>query len=307
LEIEHEIDTLSISVVIPTTGRPTLHAAVESALRQSRQVLEVLVVADTTDEVVTPEDARVRVIRVGPGAGGNVARQRGVEEAAGEVVALLDDDDEWFPEKLRLQLRSVIGAPRGLWISTCRLQATFEDGSTAIWPEAPIEAGETLPRYLFARKKLRGGHGLIQSSTLVFPTSLARRIPFDAKLPFHQDIGWLMDVVNSEPAVLIDQVWEPLVVFNIRGGSLSRSITIDGSITWAVDHLGPIDRKLVGDFILTQTMNVARQQISTPRAIHTFKMGNRVGSPSILAEIHALSVIAETLIRSGGRRLKRAQ
>ncbi|MCU1481327.1 MAG: hypothetical protein JWQ19_2113 [Subtercola sp.] len=265
-------------------------------LQQTYRVSEVLVVADTLANLDLPDDDRIRVIRVGPGAGGNVARQTGVEQARFPIVGLLDDDDEWYEEKIQTQLEAVqsTGDLEGDWIATCRLDTRFSDDTRVVWPDAPIEKTESLPVYLFARKKFRGGHGLIQSSTLLFPRDLAIRVPFDAALPFHQDIGWLMDVYGNNPSTRIVQPWMPLMVFHIAGGSLSRSITVDGSVDWAVKHLGKINNRLVGDFILTQTMNVARQHGSPREAFRVIRLGMSRGRPSGKALVHAAFVTAET-------------
>jgi len=71
---------VSVSVVIPTIGRPELSEAVRSALDQDYPVHEIVVCLDAMLDVEPqlPDDRRIRVLRVGPGAGGNVARQEGI-------------------------------------------------------------------------------------------------------------------------------------------------------------------------------------------------------------------------------------
>lgn len=85
----------------------SLSDAVTSALRQIERNIEVVIVDDgSTDN--TPEiaqrfeadDERVRVlaneVNVGPGA----SRNKGIDAARGEWIALLDADDRWLPERL---------------------------------------------------------------------------------------------------------------------------------------------------------------------------------------------------------------
>lgn len=86
----------SVSVVIPSVGRPVLREVVSAALAQG--ALEVLVVADRSrdrvDAALAPDltaDARLRVLP-GDGRGSAAARQIGVDAAVGDVVLLLDDD-----------------------------------------------------------------------------------------------------------------------------------------------------------------------------------------------------------------------
>ncbi|MCV4871952.1 glycosyltransferase family 2 protein, partial [Escherichia coli] len=91
-------------VIIPTYnyGR-FIAAAVESALGQTLGPAEVIVVddgsADTTAEAVARFGGRVRYIRQ-ENAGVCRARNRGVEESRGELIAFLDADDIWEPTKL---------------------------------------------------------------------------------------------------------------------------------------------------------------------------------------------------------------
>jgi glycosyltransferase involved in cell wall biosynthesis len=99
-----------VSVVIPTYNRADLiERSVKSALQQTHQELEVIVVDDaSTDQ--TPavlarlEDSRVRVIRHERNEGQCRARNRGVRESRGRYVAFLDSDDEWLPPKVERQL-----------------------------------------------------------------------------------------------------------------------------------------------------------------------------------------------------------
>ena len=97
----------SISVIIPVyNGSRYLGAAIESILAQTRPPEELIVVDDgSTDDSAAAAIGfgdRVRLIRhlnKGPAA----ARNRGVEAARGDVVAFLDADDLWVPEKLDIQ------------------------------------------------------------------------------------------------------------------------------------------------------------------------------------------------------------
>jgi hypothetical protein len=115
--------TLSTSIVIPTCNRAhLLGRALSSALPHAGPEDEILVIddgsTDNTEAVVRQfRDPRVRFVRqVRCGAG--AARNRGVREAAGDLIAFLDDDDEWLPFKLDLQRRLLAGAPSVLFCFT---------------------------------------------------------------------------------------------------------------------------------------------------------------------------------------------
>lgn len=92
----------TISVVIPLYNKEREVArAIRSVLAQTLQPLELIVVDDgSTDrsaaEVEAFREPLARLIRQ-PNGGVCAARNRGIAEARGEYVALLDADDEWEP------------------------------------------------------------------------------------------------------------------------------------------------------------------------------------------------------------------
>src|SRR6478736_9164920 len=83
--------------------------AVESALAQDypRERFEVVVIddgsTDRTPEVLASFGDAIRVVRQ-ENAGLTAATARGIREARGELIALLDADDAWRPDKLRRQV-----------------------------------------------------------------------------------------------------------------------------------------------------------------------------------------------------------
>ncbi len=95
---------MRISVVIPSYNRRhTLERALESAFAQTSPVDEVILVDDgSTDgsaEMVAQAYAAVKIIRQ-PNLGVSAARNRGINAARFDWIALLDSDDSWLPEKI---------------------------------------------------------------------------------------------------------------------------------------------------------------------------------------------------------------
>ncbi|HIK17371.1 MAG TPA: glycosyltransferase family 2 protein [Leptolyngbyaceae cyanobacterium M33_DOE_097] len=101
-----------LSIIIPTHNRPhLLPLAVQSALNQTFQDLEVVVVDDASRKPVSlPEDSRVRVIRLEQGVGGAGARNVGTTAARGRWVTYLDDDDRLLPNMAELSLSALTAA-----------------------------------------------------------------------------------------------------------------------------------------------------------------------------------------------------
>lgn len=99
----------TISVVIPAfNAARTLTASLNSALQQTRPPLEVIVIDNnssdgTADAARNFADSRVRVISCSR-AGAGAARNVGATNATGDLIAFLDADDRWHPEKLSYQV-----------------------------------------------------------------------------------------------------------------------------------------------------------------------------------------------------------
>jgi glycosyltransferase involved in cell wall biosynthesis len=97
-----------ISCIVPVyNGERFLAEALDSILAQTYRPLEILLSddgsTDGTPEVAARYAKQIRYLKhanAGPGA----ARNRGLELAQGEFVALLDADDLWHPEKLERQM-----------------------------------------------------------------------------------------------------------------------------------------------------------------------------------------------------------
>jgi len=101
-----------VSAVITTHNRANLVVnAINSVLTQTYEDFELLIVDDASEDdteeaIKAIVDNRIRYIKIPPdeSKGGNYARNLGVKESKGELIAFLDDDDEWLPDKLARQL-----------------------------------------------------------------------------------------------------------------------------------------------------------------------------------------------------------
>lgn len=112
-------ELLTISVVIPAyNSAPYIARAIESVLTQTSPAEEIIVVddgsSDNTADVVHSYESRIIYIRQG-NAGVSVARNTGIETATSDWVAFLDADDEWVPDKLKLQREHLARNPHLVW------------------------------------------------------------------------------------------------------------------------------------------------------------------------------------------------
>lgn len=98
-----------VSVVIPAYNSAAFVAdAISSALSQTYQPVECVVVDDGSDDGTADEVARftdrVRYLSQ-QNEGVSSARNRGVAAANGQYVSFLDADDLWLPQKIELQMK----------------------------------------------------------------------------------------------------------------------------------------------------------------------------------------------------------
>jgi glycosyltransferase involved in cell wall biosynthesis len=106
---------MSVSVIIPTYNRAhTLPRAIDSVLSQTLAPLEIIVVDDgSVDDTARLMHERYDQYDYHQQANQGVssARNRGIDKARGEWIALLDSDDRWLPNKLQTQFDALAGSP----------------------------------------------------------------------------------------------------------------------------------------------------------------------------------------------------
>lgn len=261
-----------VSAVIPTRDRPALLAcAVRSALRQSWARLEVIVVVDGPDpataaQLETLADPRLRTVLLPRPSGASAARNAGVRAARGEWIALLDDDDEWLPDKIERQMRAVADSRDWFPIVSCRLIAQSPCAGRVL-PRRVCHPLEAVADYLFCRPALFDSGGLLQTSTLLAPRDLLLAIPFREELRLHQDWDWIIRAA-SHLGVAVSMVEKPLVIWRVEGAreSLSRSASWEASLAWIRELRPLISARAFSAFVAVQCAWRAQQSGAGPRA-----------------------------------------
>ncbi len=108
---------IKISAVIPTYNRAqTIIKAIESARNQNYPVSEIIVVddasSDETGQVVQAiDDDRIRYFRFDKNKGAAGARNYGASQARYDMIAFLDSDDTWRPDKIKKQMSYMMSHP----------------------------------------------------------------------------------------------------------------------------------------------------------------------------------------------------
>ncbi len=194
-----------VSVIIPTYNRAAvLKRAIRSVLDQTFRDFELIVVddgsTDSTPELLARFDGKLRPI-FQENRGAAAARNTGIRHSTGELVAFLDSDDEWLPDKLVRQI-TLFDPNRHAFV--CHTEE--------IW----LRDGTKVPQKAIHRKQ--GGQFferaiercLISPSSVMISRSLLDEVGwFDEELPAAEDYDlWLRITAFHE----VDFVPEPLVV-----------------------------------------------------------------------------------------------
>ena len=245
-----------ITVVIPTRNRPELLVrAVQSALNQTFKDIDVIVIIDGVDAhsikaLEQIDDTRLQFIELHQSVGGSEARNTGVRRAQGEWIAFLDDDDEWLPNKLEVQLEVARKHKRPIVTSRLIARTPAKD---YVWPRKLFDYQEPLSEYLFCRKNWFQGDGLIQTSTLLVPKELMLSVPFTPDLKKHQDWDWLLranetpqtEIVFADATTTIWYTWE-------KRASRSANSTWQFSLEWIRSHRQLVTNSAYRGFLISQ-------------------------------------------------------
>jgi glycosyltransferase involved in cell wall biosynthesis len=196
-----------VSVVIPTYNRAHLLVrAVRSVLSQTFADLEVLIVddasaGDVSEALMRIRDRRVRYWRHDINRGVAAARNAAMSHASGEYIAFLDDDDEWLPDKLMIQLDRLRRASPGLGLLG---SGHYAVGSDRIGQFVPRLRGRVFERLLT--------EGVFaHTSTIVARATCFESVGmFDESFPYGEDFDmWLRIArrydVDFVPSLLVRQ------------------------------------------------------------------------------------------------------
>ncbi len=179
-----------VSVVIPTHNRPDgLAEAVKSIFKQTLLPKELIVVDDGSKPPVSegvfagcPTGLIAKLFRNESPKGANNARNRGINEATGEWIAFLDDDDAFFVQKIDVINEFILKNPKAdlfyhpAEINLVREKITYTSGTS------DASKYKDLVKQLLIRNIVGG-----TSMVVIRKSSLADVGGFDETLPAMQD------------------------------------------------------------------------------------------------------------------------
>lgn len=208
-----------VTVVIPTYNRARLiEASIRSVFAQDYPNIEVIVVDDgSTDDtgsvMASLHDERLLYLKQEKNRGAPAVRNIGIREARGELIAFLDSDDAWEPNKLSLQVEVMLRGGDETALVYTGMRKVDERGQTRGF-KRPSKRG-----YIY-RDLLMDNVVGSTSTALVRKTAVRDVGGFDESLRSRQDLDlWLRLAQNHK----IDFVDAPLVIYSVHSDRISSN------------------------------------------------------------------------------------
>lgn len=180
-------DSPLVSIIVPVwNGQQFIDRALASARAQTYQAIEIIVVDDgsTDDSVaiverIAKQDKRVRLFRRSH-CGVSASRNFGRREASGSLVAYLDADDLWHPDKLLREVEAMMSCPN-VGVVYCWSIEIDEDDFVI----PPVRSGRLARGDVFLDVVANAGISTVQS--LIRRSCLEAVGGFDESLPHAED------------------------------------------------------------------------------------------------------------------------
>lgn len=233
---------MKVSVVIPVYNRErTIKRCIDSVINQNYEAFEIIVVDDgSTDNTLRIiEEEYVRIVRVikQNHKGAQAARNAGIRAAKGEYIAFLDSDDEWMPDKLKIQVEALKEDVNAVVCGNGFVQTDWEGGVPKVY-----DIGKQKNRTRAGKRRilrLQGKNGnvykhILCSSFCMFQALLTSRKNLieigllDEKVPSYQEWDTAIRLAKGHEFVFINK---PLFVYHLHDGdTISKSMkkSIDG-------------------------------------------------------------------------------
>ena len=213
-----------VSAIIPTYNRAQIVCrAINSALAQTYARVEVIVVDDgSTDETVSmlsQYQGKIRVIRQA-NAGPAAARNTGVRNSSGDLLAFLDSDDFWTPRKLELQVDALARAGQSVQCCICdvSIQRSGHD-SVSAFERAGLQPCHTSGIWLNPFEVVATRFFFFNQAALIRRAAFEQVKGYDERLRLLEDTDLALRIALLGPWAFLA---EPLAVWRQSPDSLSH-------------------------------------------------------------------------------------
>ena len=224
-EFEQNQGPLVSIIMAAYNAEKTINAAIQSVIDQTYTNWELIIVddysSDNTSVIVAEKkasDTRIRYFRNNVNSGVSITRKKGLEEAKGDWIAVLDSDDMWTREKLEKQINLAFLREAELVFSG----SAFMDnnGERIDW----ILHVPTTIKYKRLLKQ-----NLVSNSSVLVKKELYSQF-YVVGDEMHEDFAmWLLITKTGRVAYGID---EPLLIYRIADNSKSSNKIKAAKMNW---------------------------------------------------------------------------
>ncbi len=195
-----ELIKTKVSVLMPVyNGLPLIKASIESLRQQSYANWECIIVDDgsndgTSEYLDTLNDVRFVVHHFNENHGRPIARQKSLELASGEFIALLDAGDLYHPNKLNLQVK-LLTQNSGIALVGSRI-CSFGTSCNKLY----VRGRATSTPVVFS------GQDVPCHATCLLRTEIAKKISYNPKLKLGEDVDFLERYMKDKRYVVLNEV-----------------------------------------------------------------------------------------------------
>jgi glycosyltransferase involved in cell wall biosynthesis len=147
---------MSISVIVPTMGRPTLLDTILSIIPQLEKDDELIVVSDGLLSLhdITELDSRIRYYEMHRTKdSGNTQRDYGISVAKGTSLVFCDDDDIFTFDALHNFRLAINGDPNCLWIFRMEYGENSPSPGLVLWQDREVRVANVgTPMFLLPNR-----------------------------------------------------------------------------------------------------------------------------------------------------------
>lgn len=218
------MNTPLVSIIMPAyNAAPYIKAALNSLLQQTWSDWECIIIndgsTDNTSDVVEHyrrKDARFKLISLSSNSGRPTARQKGLDGCRGSLVAMLDADDIYMPNKLESQVTFLDQHPSIGMVSTRMFY--FDNNYRSSPPAAWQDQYTIYPR--IARYTSR----IVPHAPTMFQRTLLKDFQFDPNMRRAEDSYLILHLSRQSASAILNQE-----LYGYRKHcNLSRQIMLEG-------------------------------------------------------------------------------
>jgi succinoglycan biosynthesis protein ExoO len=227
------MDNPDISIILTAYNvERYIAAALESALAQTGVTLEVIAVDDASTDATwhilsTHADPRLHCIRLDHNSGPSAARNRGIAQARGRYLAVLDGDDQFLPGRLSRCLARAHAQNADIVIDNLLIHRETDSAEFPMFPGAAFATPFLdLATFIDSNRLFAGGYTLGYVKPLFSSAFLkSHTLSYDPSIRIGEDYQLMAEALASGARCAMEPT--PGYRYTVRKGSISHRLKLE--------------------------------------------------------------------------------